>query len=173
MINHPTQPFKICSKKWENTMKNTVIYTLSAQKNQLKKVNTFFSKLFRWVPQAKADSRWNCERHRRNFHIYIVQHLHQPKKSWRFGWGLPENSEEFDEPFVWGKKRGGNHGMKNVGTQWKSSFEMKTSLKCSLFKNSVQCSLYGWVIFQKKTIPQRQPMTTLTLTKATVFKASL
>ena len=29
---------------------------------------------------AKADSRWRSERHRRNFHIYIVQHLHQPNR---------------------------------------------------------------------------------------------
>ena len=79
-------------------MKNTVIYTLSAQKNSLKK-STHFDKLFRWVPQAKADSRWRSERHRRNFHIYIVQHLHQPQKVAKrmAGWWLfPNPFEKYD-----------------------------------------------------------------------------
>ena len=85
-------------------MKNTVIYTLSAPKNQLKKVNTFFSKLFRWVPQAKADSRWRSERHRRNFHIYIVQHLHQPQKVGETD-GVCPKLRGIWRTIFWGKKR--------------------------------------------------------------------
>ena len=100
-----------------------------------------------WVPQAKADSRWRSERHRRNFHIYIVQHLHQPARLPRMG-----SPSEFWHLF-WGELHDGSF-LRNGRIPLEESSSSSSSFEMKTVEVPVQCSLYlyGWVIFQEKQL---------------------